>query len=323
MRPRLGTLFRIAFTLGLTIWVVWRADPRAVGAALSRTSWPWVAAALALVVVDRILMAYRWIALLGPVSGPRPPFHTVLRIFLVSTFVGTFLPGSVGGDAARAWSLSREGVAMSQSLASVLMDRLLGVVSILISVVTGLAIAPDLFRDPWVAWSCGAAALASALSLGFVFSLSMDDLLRRSLARLPGARIRATLGALLDALQAYRTTHGMLVWVLVASVGVQALRIAQAWLLGRGLGLDAPFIAYVVCIPVIVLVMQVPVSISGLGVSQAAFPLAFARFSTPAADAVALSVLFVALGIVGSLPGGLYYVVGPTRAGSAGGPRGV
>ena len=58
-------------------------------------------------------------------------------------------------------------------------------------------------------------------SLGFVFSLRMDDLVRRSLTRLPGMRLRATLGGLLDALQAYRTKHGMLVWVLVASVAVQ------------------------------------------------------------------------------------------------------
>ena len=62
-------------------------------------------------------MAYRWWTLLAPVGRPegrhyeyavgsadlqvgrRPPLATVMRIFFVSTFVGTFLPASVGGDA--------------------------------------------------------------------------------------------------------------------------------------------------------------------------------------------------------------------------------
>jgi hypothetical protein len=79
--------------------------------------------------------------------------------------------------------------------------------------------------------------------------------------------------------------------------------------------------AYVAFIPMIVLAMQVPVTISGLGVSQAAFPLGFARFGMASSDAVALSVLFVSLGIVGSLPGGLYYIGGPPASASA--PRGL
>jgi uncharacterized protein (TIRG00374 family) len=50
----------------------------------------------------------------------------------VSTFVGTFLPASVGGDAVRAYSLSRHHVPAAPAVASVVMDRALGVVSILL-----------------------------------------------------------------------------------------------------------------------------------------------------------------------------------------------
>jgi hypothetical protein len=62
-----------------------------------------------------------------------------------------------------------------------------------------------------------------------------------------------------------------------------------------------------------VLLMQFPISISGLGVAQWAFPFCFGRVGASQADAVALSVLFVALGIVGSLPGARYYLSGPRR----------
>jgi len=56
--------------------------------------------------------------------------------------------------------------------------------------------------------------------------------------------------------------------------------------------------------------MLLPVTFNGIGTSQVAFVWFFARAGVPAASAFALSVLFVALGIIGNLPGGLLYAFG-------------
>lgn len=77
--------------------------------------------------------------------------------------------------------------------------------------------------------------------------------------------------------------------------------------------IDLPLITYFTFIPLILLVMLLPVSINGIGPSQVAFVWFFGRVGTPDAQAFALSVLFVALGIVGNLPGGLLYAFGPLR----------
>ena len=77
---------------------LWWAGPAAVWHAASRARWDWIAAAILLVVVDRALNAYRWITLLDPITGTaRPPLRAILRVFFVSSYLGTFLPGSVGG----------------------------------------------------------------------------------------------------------------------------------------------------------------------------------------------------------------------------------
>ena len=110
-------------------------------------------------------------------------------------------------------------------------------------------------------------------------------------------RIRVMAGAFLSA-------------VLACSLAVQFLRIVQAYSLGRGLGIDVPLTAYVAFIPLILLVMLLPVTFNGIGTSQVAFVWFFARAGVPAASAFALSVLFVALGIIGNLPGGLLYAFG-------------
>ena len=73
------------------------------------------------------------------------------------------------------------------------------------------------------------------------------------------------------------------------------------------LGIDAPLSAYFAFIPIILLVMLLPITVYGLGTSQAAFVLFFDAAGVAEPAAFALSVLFVALGVVGNLPGGLLW----------------
>jgi hypothetical protein len=56
--------------------------------------------------------------------------------------------------------------------------------------------------------------------------------------------------------------------------------------------------------------MLLPITVNGIGTSQAAFVWFFARAGVDAAPAFALSVLFVALGVVGNLPGAVLYATG-------------
>jgi hypothetical protein len=53
--------------------------------------------------------------------------------------------------------------------------------------------------------------------------------------------------------------------------------------------------------------MLLPITINGLGTSQAAFVWLFGGIGVARPQAFTLSVLFVALGLVGNLPGGLLY----------------
>ena len=310
-RPGPASIVRVAVATALTAFVLWKSDPAAVGRAMAGAR-PWqLLAACALVLADRALMAYRWLVLLRPFSTPDgPPFSAVMRIFFVSTFVGTFLPASVGGDAVRAYALSRERVAGSAALASVLMDRMMGVLSILIMAVAGLGLMRGLAESTAVIGALAVTAAVCGVTAAVVFINGARTLAQRLLVAIPGARLRGLAGRLLDAMGAYATRRGDLGNVLAGSVGVQVLRIVQAYLLGLSLDIQAPLVAYFALIPVILLVMLLPVTVNGVGTSQAAFVWFFAMAGVASAPAFALSVLFVALGIVGNLPGGLLYLTG-------------
>jgi uncharacterized protein (TIRG00374 family) len=309
-RPSPGALARLAVAAGLTAYILWTIEPRAALDALAAADWRWVAGAVALVFVDRALNAYRWLVLLRPIASTRPPLPAILRIFFVSTFVGTFLPASVGGEAVRAVALSRYGVSLADSVASVLADRVFGALSILLVGAVAAAFAPASVPG-WlpIATAVAAAIACVAVALG-LFSAGAERLSRSLLQRWTRGRVHSAGMSLLASLRRYARSPGALLNVLSGSIAVQMLRVVQAWMLGVALGLTLGPAAYLVYIPVILLIMLVPITINGIGTSQAAFVWLFAESGVAAADAFALSVLFVALGVVGNLPGAVLYATG-------------
>jgi len=301
---------RAAVAAGLTGYILWKSHPREVLAALAGADWRFIAIAVLLVLVDRALMAYRWVVLLCIIDpADRPPFIEVIRIFFVSTFVGTFLPASIGGDAVRAYSMAQLKVRGSDAVASVFIDRMLGVASILVMAAVGLMLARDLADNFAILLSLAAAAVACVVTLAVVFSEGAARTLSAVLVPMPAA-LRHAGDRVIESIRRYAAHHGRLANVLAGSIAVQIIRIVQAYCLGLGLAIALPLPTYFAFIPLILLVMLLPVTFNGIGTSQYAFFWFFGRAGVPAASAFTLSVLFVALGAVGNLPGGLLYAFG-------------
>ena len=306
--------WRAAVAAGLTAFILWKSHPREVLAALAHADWRLIAVAVLLVIVDRALMAYRWVVLLCIIDpAERPRMSEVMRIFFVSTFVGTFLPASVGGDAVRAFSMTQLKVRGRDAIASVFLDRMLGVASILLMAALGLVLAQDLAANRTIVAALVLATAICAATLLLIFSPRAAAAASRILALLPQA-LRQTGEGILDSVRRYAAYRSQLVNVLAGSLAVQVLRIVQAYFLGAGLGVALPLAMYFAFVPLILLVMLLPITFNGIGTSQAAFVWFFGRAGVAAPAAFALSVLFVALGVVGNLPGGLLYTMGHTRA---------
>jgi hypothetical protein len=291
---------------------LWWAGPADVWHATRRARWDWIVGAVLLVVIDRALNAYRWIALLGPVTGPRrPPLRAVLRVFFVSSYLGTFLPGSVGGDALRTFSLNRLKVPTADAFASVFVDRFLGILSNFVMALAGLVIARDLATDPAVLAALLGTAAICAVAAALIFTRHVGSAGAVLARRLPGRAPERMTSAAVDGVRRYATERRVLTSVFGASVAVQILRVLQAYCLGRSLDIPLGASAYFAFIPVILIVMLLPITVNGVGTSQVAFVAMFARAGVAAADAFALSVLFLALGMVGNLPGALLYATTP------------
>jgi len=186
------------------------------------------------------------------------------------------------------------------------MDRALGVLSVVIVAAVALPFATVNGRGELVAILAVVAAVC-AVAAAVVFSERAADVVRATAARIPIPLLHKVTAALTAAVRAYAHHHGALLRVLVESILVQIFRVVQAWCLGQALGIGLSLTTYFAFIPLIVFIMQIPITPNGLGTTQVAFD----RFLVPQGAAppqvFALSVLFLGLGILGSLPGGVLY----------------
>ncbi len=237
----------------------------------------------------------------------------VLRIFFVSSFVSNFVPG-VAADMYRAYALSRQDVRLAESTASVLMDRVLGVLSMVLVGAAALAAAPDSGIDRAVVIGLGVTFAGCAAAAAVVFSERAAATVLSLIDVVPAAAVHRVSASLMDAVRRYARHHAELSRVLGMSIAVQVLRILQAWCLGMALGLTLPLTAYFVLLPIILVVMQIPITVNGFGTTQLAFERLFVPAGAPRPEAVALSLLFLVLGLVGTLPGALMYASTPAES---------
>jgi hypothetical protein len=91
--------------------------------------------------------------------------------------------------------------------------------------------------------------------------------------------------------------------VSILSIGVQLLRIVQAYLLGVAIGIPVPFSYYLLFMPAGLVALMLPISVAGFGAPQGLIVWLLQPRGVPEADALALSTLIVLSGVVANLPG--------------------
>ena len=272
--------------------------------ALARLSPVAALAVLVLLAVDRGVIIWRWIILIRA-TGQRVRAKSAAWIYLVSSFVGSFTPGGIGGDAARAYTLTQRTSQGSDAVASIAMDRVLGLFSLILVGSAGM-----------IAWGrqtgrpAGALlVVAAAGGIACAALLWADRWVRTILpVRWQQIGLGRRLTRLADAISQYRRQPRALIVVLLLSIGLQLLRIVQAYLLGVGIGIDVPFAYYLVFMPVGLIGLLLPISVGGFGLPQGFIVALLQAQAVAKPEALALSTLIVLSGLLANVPGALLYL---------------
>jgi uncharacterized protein (TIRG00374 family) len=131
MKKILLTLFQVAVTIGMLIWVFHDPNQRTkMAIALRMADYRWVGAGVLAYIVVEIAAAVRWQILLR-VQNIRLSMPRVAGLFLIGMFYNQFLPGGTGGDIIKSYLLFKETPEKKAgALLAVVFDRLIGLVAL-------------------------------------------------------------------------------------------------------------------------------------------------------------------------------------------------
>ena len=297
--------FRVGLSFSVLALLLTRVDVHEAARSLASVDFLYLLAAMVADVAARAVMVGRWVVLLRA-GGQSVSTWATARIFFISSFVSTALPTG-SADVIRACALSQSGVGGQAATASVVVDRILGVVSLLLLGLVSLASGIPEASLPLARLVAGLRLVASVVVL---FGTLWTD--RLAGVVLPRLLQRSAVGqwVLLTAseIAGYRSRRGVLIGVLGLCLAVQWLRITEVFLLGVGLGIDVGLGYYFISMPIALITLMLPVSIAGLGVPQGVVIWLLRPAGVPAPDSFALSTLVVVLGVLGTLPGFYLYL---------------
>ncbi|MGB8364355.1 MAG: lysylphosphatidylglycerol synthase transmembrane domain-containing protein [Rhizomicrobium sp.] len=290
-RSYLGFALRAVLGVAIVTFLVWRYDARSVLRLLAREQPGYFAAAVGVYVSTLVISAYRW-RLLAAILQLYGPFTDFLAFRFIATFTNTVVPGVLGGDALRAIYLGRRNSRFGEAFASVIADRIVG----LIGLFWLAAIAAIFLND------AGLSAVVTAPPIG-IGLITLAAFLASPLVIRVVHMMPPRLGRYASFIVTYLEHPGALLTPLMLSVIVQSALAVCQYLLARGIGFNAPFSLFLFCVPIAGVFASLPLTVNGLGVREGAYLVLFSMAGVGRTNAIALGLLWFVSTTLGALPG--------------------
>ncbi|MEO1583124.1 MAG: lysylphosphatidylglycerol synthase transmembrane domain-containing protein [Planctomycetota bacterium] len=314
-RKRALFAVKLVVSLGLLAFVLTRADIGAVWSRMREADPMLMGLALLTPFLGYGITSIRWGGLLAA-AGYRVRLGLLYRACMTAVFFNQLLPSTIGGDVARVYAAWKAGAPKQTALASLMVDRVVGVLA---QVLLAAAMMPILGTAelPAVAYFIVgglAVALAAVVLAVFLPTSLFARLVIGALARIPGpfAKIATKLE---EGFAPYRGRWAVLARTIAISLLMIGNVVLMHWLIGRALGLELSMTVYFFAIPLATIVMLVPVSINGIGIREGIFALLLGAYGVGEADAVALSLLAFATFLTHGVLGGVVFATGRASTG--------
>jgi uncharacterized membrane protein YbhN (UPF0104 family) len=275
----LGTLISV----GLLIYLLSQQGWTAIITVVQQIAWWRFLLALVLVMISRLAVAGRWHVLMHSAgTGITPPQS--IRLTFAMLFASNFLPTTIGGDVFRYAGAVRLGFDNAISLASLVVDRLVGM--------AGMAMALP-FGIPAYAQYIAAPSVKSSLAL-----VSLQPIL---------GKIRHFLQELLQALKIWLNKPRSLLGSLGFTWIHMLCTFTTVSVLLTGMGESVPFWVIMGLWSATYFVTLLPVSINGMGVQELAMTFFYVAIGgISPSSGLTLALLMRLLQMIASLPGALF-----------------
>jgi len=306
MRGALSLVIKLVVTVGLVGLFLWKIGPGSLVRTFYSADLGLLILAAASFLLSNLLGALQWRVLLRG-QDIHLPLREILALYFVGVFFNNFLISNMGGDVIRAYQVRKASGRGAAGLASILLDRFIGLLTLTCLALVAYFFAPrlDAALLPFILILMG----AMACLLAIWFSRRLGELGERVIRRIMPQGIGDRFSQLRGALIMYRSQTKTLGRAFLLSLAVQVFRVGIHYGAGLALNVEVGFHYFLVIVPMAALVASIPISFGGIGVRENIGVLMFRPLGVPPATAFSVLFLGYIVGMISSSPGGLIFLL--------------
>lgn len=292
-------IIKIIVTIAIFYYLSQHIDFYALFHILSKSHGGWILVALIMQLTSTYLAAYRWFKI-----SQLLVFKEKLSFYVQSYFKGTFfnqvLPSSIGGDAMRMLDLTRKNYDKKDSFYGVFVDRIVGLVGLLVLNLIASIIFYGTFKSDF-------SQLIIIITLGGIIgfiSLFYFD----KIHFLENIKFLNLFHRLAKRLNSLYGSKKLLLKHISISVIVHFFSILTMYGLSLSLSLELNFQTLLIAVPPVFLLTIIPLSLAGWGIREGAMVGVFMLVGADQTKILAMSILYGLLLIISALPGSYFWI---------------
>ena len=321
------TVLRVVIALvavGFVCFICFKSR-RDLYALFSKMHWYIFGTALMLFILANVVISTRWYTLLRA-QNIKIPYFAAVKVHFLGLFYNNIMVSSVGGDVLRMWYITRHTHKRLEAAISVLVDRVIGLTSLILMAVSFYCFFPVNIQ------SASPAKTAQSTDTGKIFSILQDHkqllvivaasivvfvvllvilpVTRRYLLKI-SAIIVSHSPRVITAMRIYGSKPITILFCVGLTFIAQSLAILGLYLIGRTMGIPAPMKFYFVFLPIGWVISALPISIGGVGILELGLVGMF--MSLPGVDesqGTALALCWRFIFIFGAFPGIVIHLLG-------------
>lgn len=238
--------------------------------------------------------------------------HDLLKLFrltLVAQYYSLLLPGQIAGEAVKTYRLGKEQSNAERIVASVLVDRLTGLIGLLLVGTAGLfwsevSVPQPLILGLGIAMLAGVGALYSVHFQWFVDTINcFFRLLNTSYPAMAG--LTSQIRLLINEWRRYLEQPKVLIFSVLLGIVFQLSAVLITNILAIGLNIHLSFADWSWIFSAVSIVVILPITISGIGLREGAFIGLLGCIGVQSEQALSLSFLLFGIQVIGAIIGGI------------------
>jgi len=302
-------VLRILASIAIVVGIFWFIPFHEVVRAFHGLRLEYVAIALVANLISGYLEGVQLWILLKQAKVPTT-LWTVMETKMTTRFYGQFLPSELMAAGVKFYRLAEPTRQWGEVVATLVFFRVVNMGTLtLVGLVFWLIEMPE-GPGRWI----GVILVAMLLLLVFVHLILSSPRLARAAKRLHKTRWLSWLkGRLVDkvkkltrvTIESYRLFHDSALVVILLAIVRHAVGIVSFWILALSLGISLSFLTIGWIRVVLHAIMNVPITLGGIGVREGSLVLLLKEYGVSGGDAVALAFLLVVLTLVQNSTGGI------------------